>query len=93
MGLRFCKDRLALSSRITIKKKMEKIWKEHFHYEVPMYNIDIDILPRFNVTYYGRPGNCFVHLDFSWIVWDLSLCWESNGLPPKRVRPKQTERR
>ena len=92
-SIRFCKERLALSSRIKANKQVETIIREHFKQDVPKYNIDIDFLPRIAFRYYGRPGNCFFDLTFSWIVWDLSLYWESNGLPPKRVRPKQSYRR
>ena len=91
--MRLFNNKMSISSRITAKKEVHKIISEHFNGEVPKYDIDIDILPRINFAYYGRPGNCYWGLTFSWIVWDLSLRWESKGLPPKRVRPKQSYRR
>ena len=93
MEMRFCKERMSLTSRIKATKQVEKIILEHFHKEVPKYNIDVDLLPRINFHYYGRPGNCFFYITLSWLVWDFSLNWESNGLPPKRIRPKQSYRR
>ena len=90
--MRLFKDRFAISSRLKVKKEIHRIISEHFHREVPKYDIDIDFLPRINFAYYGRPGNCYWGLTCSWIVWDLSFNWESNGLPPK-IKRKQSYRR
>ena len=88
--MRLFNNKISISSRLTVKKHVHEIITEHFHGEVPNYDIDIELLPRINFSYYGRRGNAFIDLTFSWLVWDAHIRWDDDGLPPKRVRQKQS---
>lgn len=90
--MRLFKDRFSVTSRLTAKKDVHRILREHFDREPPKYDIDISFLPCINFSYYGRPGSCYWGLTLSWIVWDIRMQFESNGLP-KPVPRKQTPRR
>jgi len=87
------RKRFALSSRVKVTKEIHRVITEHLHQDVPKYDIDIDFLPRINLVYYGRPGNCYWGLTLSWLIWDIKAHWESNGLPPKIKRKKPVVRR
>ena len=90
--MRLFKERLSVTSRLTARKEVHRILREHFDKAPPKYDIDISFLPCLNFSYYGHPGSCYLGLTISWIVWDISLRWKSNGLP-KPIPRKQTQRR
>ena len=90
--MRLLNDRLSVTSRLTIKKKVRQIMSDYFQQEAPKYDIDIDFLPRINLNYYGRPGKCHWGLTLSWIVWDIRMKWDSNGNPKPIPRKHTTGR-
>lgn len=88
--MRLFNNRFSVTSRLKAKKEAHSFLRDHFHHEVPPYDIDIDFLPRIDLHYYGVPGSCYWLLTLSWIVWDIRLQWQSNGLPkPRRKRGQQ----